>query len=359
MDLMHAPLQSISNTNLRFNVAPPSLPPPRKQMTITKSYWDCVAEHDLLSCTTCRELLPLAWKTPTCKKCAIHKDTGCKQAEKKRSTEAAPMTWEASSSNISSEISGNEPRGSMPTSYTGVLLGKRKAPETDSEVPAKMSSSRDKMYDQYQTGADMLDTLSSSLKQYYNACLSSSAQPPYIQFRGGYSVVSDPKITRWKRVDMVSDELKKVVKLPHSKKAYVRPMSADTWTESFQCDCSRGRVASSLSSQTPSMMSHTARTPTPPSSQTPGASSSCAKPAKRTQTSLSHWILSAAPKAKTSTSVTVDAGAAYITGIPTSVDDVPGCGGKVNITVQDDESHPLGKLVKGQKIILEVDHPVV
>ncbi|EED85579.1 predicted protein [Postia placenta Mad-698-R] len=236
-------------------------------------------------------------------------------------------------------------------------LGKRKADALDGGAHgghASSSGKRDTIAcTDYQTGAKLSDALSASLKAYYVSCTPSSPHPPHIQFHGAYTIIADPRIPQWKRVELVSNELRKVVRYPYSNKVCDRPMTTQSWTEFYQCDCSRGRALPPFSQPT------TSTTPSPtstssssaPLATTDTAPSSSSNPVKRTQSSLSHWIINTTKKSKAADPS--DAGS----GTPMNVDPLPGCGGKLHITAEEDNSHPLGPHIKGQKIVVMVEHP--
>ncbi|KAL6304555.1 hypothetical protein BKA93DRAFT_733065 [Sparassis latifolia] len=248
------------------------------------------------------------------------------------------------------------------SSGVGVLLGKRKAVELDRGEHGGGADFVDvEGYVQFQTAPALLDALSSTLKAYYDACLSASTPPPYISFCGTYSIVADPKIPQWKRVELVSTDLRKIAKLPHSNKEYNKAMSTKNWTETFQCDCSRGRVRPPsiyiprarsfnipLSSSPTSIPALADQSLQSPSSSDPPTKA----PLKRTQSSLSHWILSSSVK-----SPSTEGTGTEVVGASVQADSLPGCGGKVHISAEEDDTHPQAHLFKGQKIVVVVEHP--
>lgn len=59
----------------------------------------------------------------------------------------------------------------------------------------------------------MYEALLTSLKTFYKANTSSRA--PYISFYGSYSIIADPAVSNARQALHVSQDLQKIVKLPH------------------------------------------------------------------------------------------------------------------------------------------------
>ncbi|KAH9926859.1 uncharacterized protein B0H18DRAFT_1210780 [Fomitopsis serialis] len=246
------------------------------------------------------------------------------------------------------------------------VLGKRKA--TDDHAPEHLNRSRtdptisdSDACEDYQLCDDLWDALAAALQNFYGGSKQSATRPQYVNFRGTYAIVADPKTTLWKRVELVSKDLRRLGSLPHSEMTEsARQHRVGCWTETYQCDCSRERKARlpppppAPSLSAPSPFSIPTATPptqasqmfkftlnTPPATQPPTPS---AKPVKRTQSTLANW-LSKASKTKP---------------VPTATDmqtgDKPSeCGGRLHITVGEVE-HPLGYF-KGQRIVVVLEHP--
>ncbi|KAH9932669.1 hypothetical protein B0H21DRAFT_760556 [Amylocystis lapponica] len=348
--ILHVPLKPISNaattTSMFGTVALPQKPIGNRDAAITAA--------TLRRCTNCDRVVDSAEAYRWCGSCRLKQ-----RMKKKKRKENAVIRAATLGGKIADKLvvdaksvaagSGSGGKAAMIIhALGGMQLGKRKADEMDDhpdvEVehasrPPCVQSSPDAC-EQYQHSLQLCAALSTTLNKYYDACLSSSEPPPYVNFRGTYSVVADAKIPKSKRAELASTELRRVAKLPHSNKTCDQ-MSSKIWTESFQCDCSRGRARP---------------VPSPAASQTPSASppelslNSC-KPAplKRTQSNLSHWILSAGAKPKAAVPVKPGdgAGAAAATSSAAPPD-------SVRISAEDDNSHPLG--IKGLKIVVVVEH---
>ncbi|TFY61823.1 hypothetical protein EVJ58_g4262 [Rhodofomes roseus] len=304
-------------------------------------------------------------------------------------TSLPPLTWSPAQT---SEVDRSEDH--VPPAAGGwedrTVLGKRKASDdhtlhdqlhdcTDSE---SSSTSLDACEDceDYQSCGDLWDALAAALNSFNDAWNQSATRPPYVNFHGTYSIVADPKIPLWKRVELVSRDLRRLARLPHSEMTdSARQHKVGCWTETYQCDCSRGRkLAPSPPPQaptpsppdpspTPSFPIPTAAlmgTPTqtsqtfkfklditPPPSQSPATT---AKPVKRTQSTLANWLAGGNKKARPSPTATT---AQKLTVAPTAERSKRslGCGGRLHITVEEVD-HPLGWF-KGQKIVVVLEHP--
>ncbi|PCH36244.1 hypothetical protein WOLCODRAFT_82054 [Wolfiporia cocos MD-104 SS10] len=246
---------------------------------------------------------------------------------------------------------------------------------TSSRTTASVSSGPDLVApcDVYQTGEDLYSALSSALQSFYDSCASQQQQQrlPYVRFRGMYSIVADPSVPQRKRVTLVSTELRKFVKYPHScgDEFCASFMTTEKWTGTYQCDCSRGRAYTShfpSTSQPTSASQSTSQSPAsipspassaPPLSQSSAVSASSAKAIRRTQSNLSHWILNTSRKTKPTASSGLGAAPVTFRSGTGQADTMPGCGGRLYIVAEEDESHPLGKAVMGQRITVIVEHP--
>ncbi|KZT10134.1 uncharacterized protein LAESUDRAFT_810404 [Laetiporus sulphureus 93-53] len=169
------------------------------------------------------------------------------------------------------------------------------------------------------------------------------------------SIIADPSIPAAKRVKLVSSELRNIVEYPHSNNVHARPLTAKCWTETFRCDCSKRRViVSSVPQPPPPSPSPTSTTPPSPQPEICNASAPAgAKPLKRTQSSLSHWVAGVSKKHKPDTA---PVGAPPQTNGKQGQSGVLGCGGYVQITVEE-EAHPLCSYIKGQMITVLVERP--
>ena len=93
------------------------------------------------------------------------------------------------------------------------LLGKRKAADVHTDdhdhEHAALNAADDACTD-YQTCEDLWDALSSALASSRDATCSA-----YVNFRGSYALVADPKTPPRRRVELVSKDLRRFAKLPH------------------------------------------------------------------------------------------------------------------------------------------------
>ena len=94
---------------------------------------------------------------------------------------------------------------------TNMVLGKRKADalrESRKLLPIPPCT-------EFQTRSGMYDVLLSTLKTFYKTGVSSRTPPPYLLFHGSYSIIADPKVSNARQLLLVSQDLQKIVKLPH------------------------------------------------------------------------------------------------------------------------------------------------
>ena len=94
---------------------------------------------------------------------------------------------------------------------TNVVLGKRKAEvlrEPRKLLPPPACT-------EFQTRSGMYEALLHMLKTFYKTNASSKTHPPYVSFHGSYSIVADPKVSNVRQLLLVSQDLQKIVKLPH------------------------------------------------------------------------------------------------------------------------------------------------
>ena len=68
---------------------------------------------------------------------------------------------------------------------------------------------------EFQTRSELHDALLGMLKDYYKATRNSKTPTQYVAFYGSYSIVADPDVSTAKQTMLVSQDLRKIVKLPH------------------------------------------------------------------------------------------------------------------------------------------------
>ncbi|KZT65022.1 hypothetical protein DAEQUDRAFT_769174 [Daedalea quercina L-15889] len=226
-------------------------------------------------------------------------------------------------------------------------------PSGASHVPSDRQAADFDACEDYQTCGDLWDALKGS----HDASKHSATRPPYVNFKGAYAVVADPKIPLWRRVELVSRDLRKLARLPHSE--------IGRWTETYQCDCSRERTAEpslppqhqQLPTPSPSPPVETPAVPPTQASQTPtssqNASPATVKPVKRTQSTLSNWLAVANKKNRPASAAAAEP--IIDTRVAGRYDKPSACGGRLHITVEE-VSHPLGYYT-GQRINVALEHP--
>ena len=99
----------------------------------------------------------------------------------------------------------------LQVSQTKVVLGKRKAEvlrEPRKLLPPPACT-------EFQTRSGMYEALLNMLKTFYGTNTSSKTHPSYISFHGSYSIIADPKVSGVRQLLLVSQDLQKIVKLPH------------------------------------------------------------------------------------------------------------------------------------------------
>ncbi|EKM50044.1 uncharacterized protein PHACADRAFT_264543 [Phanerochaete carnosa HHB-10118-sp] len=81
------------------------------------------------------------------------------------------------------------------------------------EPPTATSFSQ--CYIEYQTWVAMYEVLTESLRDFYKNGKLSKTSTPYTHFHGAYSIVADSSVSNKTRSALVSQEPRKIVKLPH------------------------------------------------------------------------------------------------------------------------------------------------
>ncbi|GJE90926.1 hypothetical protein PsYK624_070730 [Phanerochaete sordida] len=265
-----------------------------------------------------------------------------------------------------------------------VALGKRKADTMEAPPAAALPTRSCKGF---QTRAAMYEELTTRMRNFYTANKSSQTGASYVAFHGAYSIVADPSVSHKLRSTLVSQELQKIVKLPHSSEGTPTSNSATSYAVAYPCECDMKVVPQVVPPMAPASVYAAPPTPT----ATPSSSSltfihaphssaldpmqvepvlqlapaTPTPPAKKPkQSTLAKWILregakkapvlQLAPPAVTLSSglsPVAPAVAAYVEPIE---EKVCVCGGTVRITVLADTTHTY---FTGQRIEVEVSHP--
>ncbi|KAF8152570.1 hypothetical protein B0H34DRAFT_726633 [Crassisporium funariophilum] len=187
---------------------------------------------------------------------------------------------------------------------------------------------------EYQTATALYSALRSKLFTLSSALSSKSTSHgnnnKLLQFEASHAIIAVSTISNLKRAQLVSNDLRKIARLPFDLETASSPnaMNSSTQILSFTCTCQAAfsAVAPSLSATTPTL------TPVlKPTLKTKG-----------TQGDLIRWARAHArlPAAKGSPSRSPGAA----------------CGGRVIVVVSDDVSHPVVG-IPGQRIVVRVEHP--
>ena len=263
---------------------------------------------------------------------------------------------------------------------------------------------------EYQTPSAMYEVLRSTVTDFYKANDPTKAHTPYVFFHGTFSVVADPQVPNKMQSTLVSQELQKIVKLPHrwvyafrfimthswgsldSYDSSSKAEDATSYTAVCRCECDMKIAPPKPTIPVPTLgpaflpapapvlatasltFVHSSLSSAPASTQPtpvlqlapPGVPPPAKKPR---QSTLSTWILREGtkkppvlPLALPGVSISAAAPPAVTTTAPAPAtimtepvaEKVQLCGGTVRITISDDLSHAY---FKGQKVVVEVSHP--
>lgn len=251
----------------------------------------------------------------------------------------------------------------------GTVLGKRKADASHEPPLPQLASTLP--CTEFQSRADMYTELSGRVREFYQLC-NNASRPRYVDFHGSYSVVVDHGASHPKLVSLVSQDLQKIVKLPHrcarhfvwkpvhiadtgeGRTDYSQKVNnhVDEYMITCRCDCRTGTAPSTSENSVPRISTTLVLATFPSSSPTPSPTTTSSSAAKKSakQTSLSNWILRAAKNKGESNSML---GAPHTPMHSAPKVSEPPCGGVVRIAVTPDNSHPF---FPGQKVVVEVFH---
>ncbi|PPQ75772.1 hypothetical protein CVT26_000889 [Gymnopilus dilepis] len=191
---------------------------------------------------------------------------------------------------------------------------------------------------EYQTATALYESLKKRVKKAAN----STSASKLLRFKGFHSIIKVDTIDHQKRVELVAQDLRKIVRLSfeHTKPEASYDFKSQARTLTFKCTCLGYEPAPAP----PPAPAAARSASTPPAFAAKGTSGDLIRQARA-------WMASAL----NATSSVGSAGAAQVPAPQTQSVGIPRfCGGVVKITALDDTRHPLG--IVGQRVVISVEH---
>ncbi|TBU30528.1 hypothetical protein BD311DRAFT_718514 [Dichomitus squalens] len=335
----------------------PNLATSRPPAAVQVLPFDASTSHARL-CAQCFRLLPAKTSSRKCEPCRGKDPDTLSRWKKERAreraaqasmegtftvesasgskTEAAAVRPSRSSADTDVEMA-NATRGTGAPS-TGAA--KRKADAVDAESEPSRGAGL-LAHKEYQTSQELMDALSRDVEAFRASQAAAPSRPPYVDFRGSFTIVMDPDVRGRPRVEQVVEALAQSAKLRFGKLVKCESdVSCGGHARTYWCCCSPALECPKRSAPPAHLGQPTTLAAGPQSSPLP---SQTRTPPKRTQSTLIGWLGKPTPKEE----VTDAANAPP-----------PGCGGTITVYAVTDFSHPFGRMgIRGQKVSVHVEHP--
>ncbi|EJF64042.1 hypothetical protein DICSQDRAFT_133746 [Dichomitus squalens LYAD-421 SS1] len=331
----------------------PNLATSRPPAAVQVLPFDASTSHARL-CAQCFRLLPAKTSSRKCEPCRGKDPDTLSRWKKERARERAAQASMEGTFTVELASEGKTEAPPLRPSADTVEMAdaargtgapssgatKRKADALDAKSEASRGAGLF-AHKEYQTSQELMDALSRDVEASRPSQAAAPSRPPYVNFRGSFTIVMDPDVQGRPRVKQVVEALAQSAKLRFGKLVKCESdVSRGGHARTYWCCCSPEPEPPKRSAPPAPLSQPTTLAAGPQSSPSP---SQTRTPPKRTQSTLIGWLGKPTPKEE----VTDAANAPP-----------PGCGGTITVYAVTDFSHPLGRVgIRGQKVSVHVEHP--